>query len=176
MDIFKKNFLVVLVFTQLVVLSSCSDDDANGENGNGNGGEMMEEVPENVWQGDRITFSKAEDSDWTLEQNQDRITDNVWITRADTKGLFNIKSETSYSKETSPVDTEWAYGTTDEISSLTFKVWKDAIDNPLQAINKDMVVHLITDDIYIDIKLITWSIGREGEEGAFSYERSTPNK
>ena len=34
-----------------------------------------------------------------------------------------------------------------------------------------MVVHLITDDIYIDIKLLSWSSGGTG--GGFSYERST---
>jgi hypothetical protein len=34
-----------------------------------------------------------------------------------------------------------------------------------------MVVHLITDDIYIDIKFLSWTSGGAG--GGFSYERST---
>jgi len=28
-----------------------------------------------------MTFAKPNHADWTLLQNQDRLTDNVWITR-----------------------------------------------------------------------------------------------
>lgn len=49
-----------------------------------------------VWNGPAITFTKAPFADFTITANQDRITDSVWITRADSKGLFNIKSETAY--------------------------------------------------------------------------------
>jgi hypothetical protein len=37
--------------------------------------------------------------------------------------------------------------------------------------NLDMVVHLITDDIYLDIKFTSWTGGGNG--GGFTYERST---
>ena len=37
--------------------------------------------------------------------------------------------------------------------------------------NLDMVVHLITEDIYIDIKFTAWTGGGNG--GGFTYERST---
>jgi len=38
-----------------------------------------------------------------------------------------------------------------------------------------MVVHLISDDIYIDIKITSWEAG-SNSGGGFSYERSTnPN-
>ncbi len=40
------------------------------------------------------TFTKSNNADWTLEANQDRITDNVWITRANNSGIFNIATET----------------------------------------------------------------------------------
>jgi hypothetical protein len=44
-----------------------------------------------IWTGPRIDFSKEAGADWTLPENQDRITDNVWLTRQDTKPLYNIK-------------------------------------------------------------------------------------
>ena len=34
------------------------------------------------------------------------------------------------------------------------------------------MLHLITDDIYIDVSFISWTNGGNG--GGFSYERSTP--
>jgi hypothetical protein len=104
--------------------------------------------------------------------NQDRITDNVWLTRANNRGLFNIKSESIYVNSKSPLDTEWAFGTTSNISILTFNNWEDTLNsNPLSALNQDMVLHLVTDDIYIDIKFTSWDSGNVG--GGFSYTRST---
>lgn len=34
-----------------------------------------------IWAGTDLTFTKAANADWTLEANQDRLTNNVWITR-----------------------------------------------------------------------------------------------
>ena len=104
--------------------------------------------------------------------NQDRITNNVWITRANNQGIFNIVTETNYTDFSSPADTEWAIGTTANIGSLTFQNWEDTSgSNPPSLVNQDMVVHLITDDIYIDIKFTSWQSGGAG--GGFTYERST---
>jgi len=125
-----------------------------------------------TWTGPKITFTKTNNADWTLEANQDRITDNVWITRANNQGIFNIVTETDYSDFSSPADTEWAIGTTANIGSLTFDNWEDTSgSNPPSLVDQDMVVHLITDDIYIDIKFLSWQSGGAG--GGFSYERST---
>ncbi|MFT5848171.1 hypothetical protein, partial [Psychroserpens sp.] len=62
------------------------------------------------WIGPTITISKADFDDWTLEISQDRITPNVWLTRANSRGLFNIVLETEFDNGnyTSPLDTEWA--------------------------------------------------------------------
>jgi hypothetical protein len=130
-----------------------------------------------TWGGPVTTFSKAANADWTQPANQDRITSNVWITRAGSEGIFNIKTENSYTNG-SPDDTEWALGTTANLASLTFDSWKNTVVNPGSAVNKNMVLHLITDDIYIDIKFTSWSGGNGGGSGgagggAFSYERST---
>lgn len=125
----------------------------------------------NIWSGPTIMFSKADGDDHLLEQNQDRLTNNVWLTRASTTGIFNIKSETIYTKLSSPSDTEWAFGISTSINSLTFKNWQAAVNNsPPDMLNKDMVLHLITDDIYIDIKFLSWSCCGAG---GLSYVRST---
>ena len=39
-------------------------------------------------------------------------------------------------------------------------------------VGNDMVLHLITDDIYIDIKYLSWT--QNGQGGGFSYQRSNP--
>jgi hypothetical protein len=47
-----------------------------------------------VWNGPSITFAKPPGfADPTLPANQDRLTDNVWLTLGDTRQLFNIRIE-----------------------------------------------------------------------------------
>ncbi len=131
-----------------------------------------------IWTGETITFTKTGFSDFTLEENQDRITDDVWITRGNTMGLFNAATESSYFDFLSPAGTEWAFGTTADIDNLTFESWEGAIsgvdgsDGPPDAVNQDMVLHLVEDDIYIDIRFTAWGIG-SGGGGSFTYERSS---
>ena len=125
-----------------------------------------------IWDGPKITFEKVNYADWTLEENQDYLTDNVIITRANNQGLFNIANESSYNF-LSPTDTEWAMGTTANFNDLYFYNWRQAMQwCPPCQVNKDFVVHLITDDIYIDVKILSWV---DVSGGGFSYERSTPN-
>lgn len=129
------------------------------------------------WTGATTTFTKEAGADWTQAANQDRITENVWITRANNRGLFNIATETAAvgmgRETTSPADTEWAFGTiSNGIEGLTFQPWGAFHGgSPRGIINRDVILHLITDDIYIDHKLLTFT-GRGGN-GGFSYERST---
>jgi uncharacterized protein (TIGR02145 family) len=133
-----------------------------------------------IWTGPMTTFTKSNDADWTLEANQDRITDNVWITRANNQSIFNISDNTDTSSGScigsSPHDTEWAFGTiADGINTLTFDTFLgDSFANcgPPSVVNQNAVLHLITDDIYIDIKFVFWTSGGNG--GGFSYMRSTP--
>jgi len=126
--------------------------------------------PRNIWTGDPLTFTKAAYADVNLEANQDRLTDNVWLTRGSSQGLYNIAQQAYYSN-TGPLDTEWAYGTTADIDSLTFRSWQNWHgQNPPSSVGRDAVLHLIEDDIYIDIKILSWQVG---SGGAFSYVRST---
>jgi hypothetical protein len=123
------------------------------------------------------TFTKADGADWTKAKNQDRITDDVWLTRGNDGGLFNIKSEESFSSGTSPAGTEWAYGTTaDDVESLEFSNFhdlRDYMDGSLKNIpGKDVVLHLIDEDIYLDVHFNSWAVGDDGGNGGFSYTRS----
>ncbi|MBA7599246.1 MAG: choice-of-anchor D domain-containing protein [Calditrichaeota bacterium] len=117
-----------------------------------------------------MTFTKEDTADWTLPENQDRITDNVWITRADREGIFNAATETSYSWD-SPHDTEWAYGLTEELAPEDYRVWRDAVGgHPPGMVGQPISLHLITDDIYFDVMFHSWTCCGQG--GGFSYTRS----
>ena len=129
------------------------------------------------WTGPTTTFTKADFADWTQAANQDQLTPNVHLTRATTKGIFNIVLESSYDDNNflSPLDTEWAIGSiSDGVGTLTFSTWDDYHSaSPPSVVGVPSVVHLITDDIYIDITMTSWTQGGAG--GGFSYDRSTDN-
>jgi hypothetical protein len=123
-------------------------------------------------------FTKANWADESLAANQDRITGNVWLTRGDSKPLFNAKNETEYDDvEEGPSDTEWAVGECSGVAAdtLYFTSFANALDlaigsNILDSNYNPMVVHLMTDDIYLEVEFLTWQQGGYG--GAFSYMRS----
>ena len=123
-----------------------------------------------IWTGPPITFSKGSGADPNQPASQDRMTPAVWITRRDTMGIYNAAAETGYSNG-SPAGTEWAYGTTANVANLIFRPW--VVWNgkqPPSMVGKDAVVHLIAEDIYIDIRFTDW--GGRGA-GSFAYQRST---
>lgn len=128
-----------------------------------------------VWDGPMMTFTKQNFAAPTSEDSQDRITDLVWLTRGNNGGqLYNAKTESNSSKNNSPEDTRWAFGTTSNLGSLTFSTFRGT-SKPKLAVGQNMVVHLISDDIYIDIKITSWESG-SNSGGGFSYTRSTdPN-
>lgn len=124
-----------------------------------------------VWDGPSITYSQPA-PDPAQAANQDRITPNVWLTRTNSGGLFNAVSETQPG-QFSPADTEWAYGTADQYQSLSFTNWLGMLNglSPTNLINKQVVVHLISEDIYISMKFTFWA---SKGAGGFAYNRSTP--
>ncbi len=120
--------------------------------------------------GQMVEFVKANYADWTLEANQDRITDNVWVTRKDNQAIFNIAQENGYSTD-SPKDTKWSYGNTASLSESDYESWVDAIDSdPQSMIGKDMSMHLVTDNMYFDLVFDSYAGGNIG--GGFSYTRN----
>lgn len=120
-----------------------------------------------IWNGPIISVSDS--------TQPDKITDKVWLTRGSSQGLYNAVTEIGFTHFLSPADTEWADGTTTSASltSLPYTDWNSWAKNlhggPPGTVGVNTVVHLLSDDIYVDIKFTSWSVG-----GAYSYERSTP--
>ena len=125
-----------------------------------------------VWTGPPITYNQP-GTDPTLPANQDQITPNVWLTRGTNQGLFNAKTEAGFTHSSSPADTAWANGTTASHACLTYTDWntwaKIINGGPPNTVGTNAVLHLISEDIYIDIKFTAWASG-----GGFAYQRSTP--
>lgn len=141
-----------------------------------------------VWSGPTMTFVKsgADTADTTDPLNQDRMTDSVWLTRGAVEGMFNIAPghEDNYVRHTSPDDTLWAtsvipanVGKTIAASNwqqLLFTNWAPAYGGPGSQLagnitTRNAVVHLLTDDIYLDLTYTLFTSG-----GEYSYIRSTP--
>ena len=127
-----------------------------------------------IWTGATLTFTKSSGGDPTLASQQDAITDNVKITRGNAGGqIYNIVTEAAANSSVSPAGTEWALGTVDDIANLTFEPFRAATGGkPKDVVGQNMVLHLITDDVYISIKFTSWATGKAG---GVAYERSTFN-
>ena len=118
-----------------------------------------------------LTFRKIDFADWTMEENQDRVADNVWLTRQNNMSIFNIALEESSSDE-SPLGTEWAYGHTEHIEGLTFQNFKTTVNNaPPSSLGRPLVLHTIDEDAYYDMMIHQWSGGGPG--GGFAWTRSS---
>jgi hypothetical protein len=134
-----------------------------------------------VWTGPTISFTKSSGADFTLPANQDQLTANVALTRASTQGMFNILKEAAFSS-TSPADTLWATSINnpgDSIAAtnwaaLDFTIWTAAYGNSVgnNILNHNAVVHLVTDDVYLELQFTSFQSGGSG--GGFAYLRSTP--
>jgi hypothetical protein len=100
--------------------------------------------------------------------------------------LFNIRcSDDAFDTGVTPCDTEWTFGPTQSgnpgpitarnHANLSFASFVNALnaavgDNALRF--GPGVLHLISDDIYLDIQFTSWTQGNNG--GGFRYVRSTP--
>ena len=137
-----------------------------------------------VWTGLAKSFTKTAGANPFDPANQDRITDNVALGRASTKGLFNAITESAYLySNSSPAGTLWATdlnnpGETIGASNwaaLTFESWTDAYGGSSSVgqyiVGRDAVVHLVQDDIYLDLRFTGWGIGAGGG-GRFTYLRA----
>ncbi len=146
--------------------SAPSDGSPGGDEGSAPSGEAV------IWSGPKVSFSKPSGGEFSDPQNQDKLTERVVLTRGNYNGLFNAFVESSWTT-TSPTGTEWAEGTTANLTGLEFKPLKSAAGNQMSRVpGKTFVVHLIEEDIYLDVTFVEWQSGKAG--GGFSYERSTP--
>jgi hypothetical protein len=137
-----------------------------------------------VWTGLTKSFTKPFGADPSLPANQDALTANVILTRGFSGGLFNIAAESGYDAfRGSPVDTEWATDINNpaqtiastNYQNLGFTTWISAFGGGGTAggeiPGRLAVVHLITDDIYLDLKFTSWTPGHGGD---YTYLRSEP--
>jgi len=111
--------------------------------------------------------------------NVDQITADVWFTRGTDHPPFNAAppyNETSYNGSTSPENTEWAFGNITDYTNLSYDTWANTTgstqdrDLSLSLPNNPLVLHIISDDIYLSVEFSSWT-----HQGAgFTYSRSTP--
>ncbi len=155
-----KNFKILALAFLLIGLFGCSDDET--------------ENPTNdvsVWNGSLTSFTKDSSADPNLEENQDRITDNVWITRGASGQIYNAKVETSADKDMSPVGTLWAEGDISNWENLNFVPFREAVEKPQDVVGKNLVMRMVNDKIILSVQFTSWD---SGQMGGFSYNRSTP--
>jgi hypothetical protein len=133
-----------------------------------------------VWSGATYEFSKP---DLAFPPPADELTANVAFTRDDFAGLYNVAQEFGYNFS-SPIDTRWATDvnnpggtiTATNYAALTFGDWATAYGGPNQLasniVGRDAVVHLVSDDIYLDLRFTAWTPLANG--GGFTYLRAVP--
>ena len=127
----------------------------------------------NIWSGAAITFTKNNGADPALETNQDRISEDVWITRDNDGGqIYNAKTESSANKNSSPAGTKWAVGQISEIEGLTVENFRDAVGDPKSVVGKNLVLYLEAQDAYLSVTFTSWTVGKTNG-GGFAYTRST---
>lgn len=133
-----------------------------------------------VWTGPMITFTKPGLADPAVVH--DHLTDNVQLARGNTQALFNLATETSFNAS-SPLDTEWATDLNNPSetiaatnwAALDFDTFSAAYANSVgnNVVDRNAVVHLISDGIYLDLRFSAWGSGNPAG-GSFAYVRSTP--
>jgi hypothetical protein len=99
----------------------------------------------------------------------------VVLTRGGNGVLYNTAAGELGPGAGSPADTEWAFGTLANPQTLTYKsmeTWREGANFNFQAVilNKQMVMHIISQDIYMSIMVTNWGRSFSGTVG---YIRST---
>lgn len=158
-----------LIFLSLFLIQ-CSSDELDDDTG----GDTMEEMEMETEMEETVSFSKSDSADPTSAASQDRITENVWITRGNSGGeIYNAKTEDASEKGVSPAGTRWALGVASDKDNLEFKSFRATLGKPKDAVGKNLVMHLVEDDIYINVKFTSWSDGgQNADAGGFAYDRS----
>ena len=117
------------------------------------------------------------------------------ITRGNTMGIYNADLEEAFNLENggigvdnvSPAGTEWAFSGLNgnpvfsygqgaaEYQNLTFSDWETASGGthsfPVNLVENAAVVHLVSDDIYLDLQFLSLGFGMSGDN-SFSYIRA----
>ncbi len=162
-----------------------------------------------VWNGPSFTFTRPDGVNGALPQYQDCITARVCIARVYVPpetpaggGIFNSRQEAAFDWHVSPADTEWAFQglngnpssgvTAANHAALIFGTFDDALSGSVGSniVGRPGVLHLITDNIYLNITFTSWTKGSPRDGGladarsaarpraippsaGFAYQRST---
>lgn len=119
----------------------------------------------------------------TGEQGVDVVTAGVQLDRDDQRGLYNPVLELAFAVATSPAGTRWAFAGIggNPTSGFGAAAWPtlqfDTFTNSLAGqigtniLNRPGVVHLIAEDVYIDITVTRWTNAFTGAR--YTYTRAT---
>jgi hypothetical protein len=136
-----------------------------------------------VYSGYDVMFEKQGFSNPSAPENQDLILPNIAITRGASQGIYNAAQEDFFTSLSSPTGTAWAFPNNNpektlaatNHADLTFEDWQTANGGggggPPATVGQNAVLHLIDQDIYLDIRFTAWGIGG-GSGGSFAYERA----
>ncbi len=138
-----------------------------------------------VWPGLTKSFIRPDDVDGTLPENQDTLVPGVIFARGTSGGLYNAISEPDFVRSISPEFTEWA---TDLLpanagqpiaatnwANLTFGVFTDAYGGAVGFnFDRAAVVRLVNEDVYLDLRITSWTDGHTSSSPGFTYMRAEP--
>jgi hypothetical protein len=121
-----------------------------------------------LWTGPTINFTQS-----TTSPSDVILPGKVVLTRGSNGVLYNTAAGETSPGSSSPLDTEWAFGTLADYSTLSYQSLASMRNGNLAALilNQAMVMHLINEDIYLSVEFTQW--GQNGA-GGFAYTRSTP--
>jgi hypothetical protein len=119
----------------------------------------------------QITFTKNANTDASLTENQDRISETVWLTRGNRYGIYNAYDQNS-AKNQPTSGIKLALGSTENLSTLNFETisqWGkkfNRVDG--NWLNEILVLYLPGSNEYYNFNMTSWE-----NNGSFSYTRSS---
>jgi len=128
-----------------------------------------------IWTGPAMTFNQSTNSTDVL------IPGVVSLTRAFNHWLYNPAGGDTGPVPGTPSNTQWAFApaplgtnaTLADVTGLSYASFDSYRNGDLSGVllpNKQMVIHIITQDIYVPVMFTAWPHGG----GAFAYVRATP--
>lgn len=116
-----------------------------------------------------VTFTRPDYSPDT----SDSISSALKISRKNTQGIYNSVTESGYTHNSSPSDTEWSgiYGSiVGDYTSLSYTNWESAIGaEPPDMVGNIIYMHIVSEDRYFEMHFTAWSENNTG--GGLSYTR-----
>jgi hypothetical protein len=139
-----------------------------------------------IWNGPTTNFTPSGVYSAATPGTYDLLTADVALARNGDYPLFNSQMETSYDASAgSPKNTTWALGSLTNLDTLiaddAFETWATVIGGGGDGSNlfnylpgKTYVVHLVSDNIYLQLTFDTWNSANQQGSSLYSYTRTTP--